>query len=54
MARATFSDECIPVGPETQYTRTRWMAVGAALVTVGFLVAIVALEMPAVVLSPCQ
>ena len=54
MIRGTFSDECIPVGPETHYARTRWMAVGAALVTIGFLIAIVAMGVPAVVLQPCQ
>ena len=54
MTRGTFSDECVPVGPETRYTRTRWMAVAAALVTVGFLIAIFSMAVPAFVLSPCQ
>ena len=51
---ATLSDECIPVGPETRYNRTRWMGVAAALLTVSFIIAMIALDVPVFVLSPCQ
>jgi hypothetical protein len=51
---ATLSDQCIPVGPETRYNRTRWMAVAAALLAVSFIVAMIALAVPVFVLDPCQ